>query len=172
MINASMQQYSAVGSCLQSTVWPSRKEDVPKTDQHLSVMIDPWLGLSSPDEALWAGMNSVAVFHCCQARQSYWSYSMIQQQHLISSMAEEEIGRHRSSHSIQWLWDSPILHLTCPRRIAEHQRGTNLFKALPDLYQRPILECKYGWWPFMRSSTYCSVEIFCIVGVYILRTKM
>ena len=71
MINASMQQYSAVGSCLQSTVWPSRKEDVPKTDQHLSVMIDPWLGLSSPNEALWAGMNSVAVFQCRQARQSY-----------------------------------------------------------------------------------------------------
>ena len=42
MMKASMQQYSAVGTCLQITVWPSRKEDVPQTDQHLSVMMEPF----------------------------------------------------------------------------------------------------------------------------------
>ncbi len=42
MMKASMQQYNAVGSCLQITVWSSRKEDVPQTDQHLSVMMKPF----------------------------------------------------------------------------------------------------------------------------------
>jgi len=87
-------------------------------------------------------------------------------------MAEEEAGHRRLSQSIQWVWVSPIFHSTCPRRTAEHQRGTNLFKTQSDLYQKPISEYKCGWWPFMDSSMHYLAEIFCNETPYILRTQM
>jgi len=49
-VKASMEQYSATGSCFQFTVWPSRKEDLPQIDQHLSVMDYVHITLRLPNE--------------------------------------------------------------------------------------------------------------------------
>jgi len=42
IIKADMQQYSAVGGCLQIAIWPSRKEGVSQIGQHLSDIMEPF----------------------------------------------------------------------------------------------------------------------------------